>query len=116
MKIQKINIGFRNLHLVCSVGVLPHELEAAQEIVFTVEVTVENFDSDSLEDTVDYVALMECCKEVSKRGHFSLLEKLASEILKELHQKFPILRAKITLEKPGAFSNAASSFVTLEST
>lgn len=107
---QKTTIGFRELSIFCRVGVLPRELEKPQQILVTLEVDVElTLMSDRLEETVDYVALMNLCKHIANEKHYMLLETLAAHILTALERDFPIQRAQITLEKP-----AFSTFVKME--
>lgn len=110
---KKLTLGFRDLCTLCRIGILPNELEEAQEILISLEVDVEVsscFLSDSLEDTVDYTALMRCCKEVAAMRRYNLLETLVWQILTELGEEFPVTRALVTVVKP-AFN---SSFVKME--
>jgi dihydroneopterin aldolase len=114
---QKITLGFRELSVDCSIGVLPHELAAEQKILISLEVDIEiegRLQSDRLEETVDYAALMKRCVEVAKKRHFRLMETLAQEILCTLGEEFPLLRAQITIEKPSALALARASFVRME--
>ncbi len=58
--------------------------------------------SDQLEETIDYVKVVELCKAVMNSPK-SLLEKIALEILKLLHERYPGIRfATVTIEKPEA--------------
>ena len=113
----KMTLGFRELSVLCSIGVLPHELESPQKILISLEVEVEvegRLQSDRLEETVDYAALMHRCVAVAQKRHFRLMETLAQEILHVLGDEFPLLRAEITIEKPSALPMARTSFVKME--
>lgn len=110
-------IGFQELRILCSIGVLPQEKQAIQEIVVTLEVDVEVgecLQSDLLKDTIDYAALVRFCSGVVKKRHYNLLENLAGEIVEGLGRSFPIQRARIEIKKPGAFADAQASFVRME--
>lgn len=110
---KKITLGFADLRTVASIGVLPEELSAPQEILISLEVDLEVsscFQTDSLEDTIDYTALMRACKEVAALRHYNLLETLAWHILHFIGEEFPITRAQITITKP----SASSSYVRME--
>ncbi len=114
---QKMTLGFRELSVLSSIGVMPHELESPQKILLTLEVDVEiegRLQSDRLEETVDYAALMQRCVEVAQKRHFRLMETLAQEILHTLGEEFPIMRAVLTIEKPAALPMAKASFVRME--
>lgn len=100
------------MSLLCSVGVFSHEKENSQEIHISLEVDLEldhPFTSDSLEKTIDYNALMECCRGVAQEKHYQLIETLASRILTCVGEEFPISRALVTIEKI-----ATSTFVKIE--
>ncbi len=115
--ISLLTLGFHELKCPCEIGAHPHERGIEQELLITLEVDIEVtkcLHSDLLEDTVDYTALMRCCSDVAKRRHYHLLETLAWEILVELGETFPLIRAQIKLEKTLTLSPARASFIKME--
>ena len=56
-------------------------------------------DSDSLSDTIDYVAVYQTVKEIVEGKAFSLIERLAIDITKALLEQFPIFRATVRVRK-----------------
>ena len=110
---KKVTLGFRDLRTLTSIGVLPEEIAAPQEILISLEVDLEVsscFQTDSLEDTIDYTALMRACTDVAALRHYNLLETLAWQILNFIGEEFPLTRAQITIVKP----SANSSYVKME--
>lgn len=59
-------------------------------------------DTDDLQDTVDYGAVFEMVRCVVEGGKFNLIEKLASEILREVLIGFPADAVEVTVHKPEA--------------
>ncbi len=57
------------------------------------------FQSDRLEDTVDYAKVRQCVRQSGESRTFALLETLAEHICHTLFQKFPITEIKISVRK-----------------
>jgi dihydroneopterin aldolase/2-amino-4-hydroxy-6-hydroxymethyldihydropteridine diphosphokinase len=72
-----------DLRVMCVIGALPHEREAAQPIRIDLAVGVDLADagrSDELDDTVNYGLLAERVTEMAVASKYVLLERLADEI------------------------------------
>ena len=72
-----------DLRLLCIIGALPHEREAAQPLRVDLSIGVDLRDagrSDELDDTVNYGLVAERIVELASASKHVLLEKLATEI------------------------------------
>ncbi len=56
-------------------------------------------ETDSLKDTVDYVAVFEKIREIVEGKAFSLIESLATHIAKVILDEFPVFRVTIRVRK-----------------
>lgn len=110
-------IGIKQLQVLCVIGVYPHERTIEQTLYIDLKVEADLKAcalSDSLQDTVNYEALAEACRDIAKSGAFHLIETYAAHVLEQLCSRFPITWASITVHKPGALSEAEATFVELE--
>jgi dihydroneopterin aldolase len=98
-------------------GADPGEREHLQpldvDVVLELDMTTARR-SDALSDTVDYATLHASVVRVVASTSFSLLERLGDEIAADLMRDARILRATITLAKPGHLAGATAA-VTVES-
>ena len=100
-KIHLYGMTFSGSH-----GVMPHERETVQR--FIVDVTLhldlgKACESDDVSDTVDYAGVYEVIDKIVTLCKFNLIEKLASEIVKGILIKFPLVdKVDITVKKPFA--------------
>lgn len=56
-------------------------------------------ETDSLKDTVDYVAVFEKIREIVEGKAFSLIESLATHIARVILDEFPVFRVTIRVRK-----------------
>ena len=76
-------IFVKGLMIQASIGVHPHEYEAAQPIVIDVELDMADMDlpkEDQLHETLDYGLVAEKCEELALQAHVQLVETLAERI------------------------------------
>ena len=76
-------IFVKGLMIQASIGVHPHEYEAAQPIVIDVELDMADMDlpkEDRLHETLDYGLVAEKCEEIALKAHVQLVETLAERI------------------------------------
>lgn len=80
------------------------------DVDLTIELDLEAArHSDELTDTVDYALLHErICTVVAQTSH-ALLERLASDLLEAAFRDARVLRAEVTLSKPGILGGATPS-------
>lgn len=83
-------------------GVTDREQRHAQPIMVDLTLRCPNqhaFQSDKLEDTVDYAAVTKSVKAVNEDRTFTLLEALTERICQQLFRDFPVTHIKIWVRK-----------------
>ena len=112
----------RGLELRASLGVHPHEKAAPQRVVVGVELAVRDeaapsgMGEDDLRRTVDYSAVVRAARAIVAEGHTLLVETLAERLAAAALADRRVVRARVTVEKPDAFAEAASVGVSVERT
>jgi 7,8-dihydroneopterin aldolase/epimerase/oxygenase len=112
----------RGLELRASLGVHPHEKAAPQRVVVGVELAVRDeaapsgVGEDDLRRTVDYSAVVQAARAIAAGGHTLLVETLAERIAAAALADPRVVRARVTVEKPDAFAEAAGVGVSVERT
>ncbi len=110
-------IGFNHHKIDCIIGVYPDERLKAQTIYVDLKVEIDFSkcsQSDQITDTVNYEALAQICTELACRGRYQLLEVYAVEALREMLNRFDILKAWIRIKKPAGLPTADYTSVELE--
>ena len=112
----------RGLELRALLGVHPHEKAAPQRVVVGVELAVRDeaapsgVGEDDLRRTVDYSALVRAARTIVAEGHTLLVETLAERLAVAALADPRVVRARVSVEKPDAFVEAASVGVSVERT
>lgn len=112
----------RGLEMTARLGVHPHEKAAPQRVVIGIELAVwdesapDGIGPDALERVVDYQALVNVARGVVAQGHVLLVETLAETIAAAALRDSRVLSARVTIEKPNAFPDAAAVGVVIERT
>lgn len=112
----------RGLELRALLGVHPHEKAAPQRVVVGVELAVRDeaapsgVGEDDLRRTVDYSAVVRAAASIVAEGHTLLVETLAEKIALAALADPRVERARVSVEKPDAFAEAASVGVLVERT
>jgi len=91
------NMSFYGFH-----GVSSAEKETGRRFEVDCELEVDLAtpgNSDSLVDTVDYVAVFNKIKDIVEGRAFSLIEKLATTLADEILKEFPVFRTTIRVRK-----------------
>jgi dihydroneopterin aldolase len=110
----------RGLAVQARLGVHPHEKAAPQRVVIGVELAVEDdaapaaVGADDMRRVVDYERVVKAARAVAASGHTLLVETLAERIAEAALADRRVLRARVTVEKPDAFTDAASVGVSIE--
>lgn len=110
----------RGLELRASLGVHPHEKAAPQRVVIGVELAVRDeaapswVGEDDLRRTVDYAAVVRAARSIVAEGHTLLVETLAERLALAALADPRVVRARVCVEKPDAFAEAASVGVSVE--
>ena len=110
----------RGLALQARLGVYAHEKAAPQRVVIAVELAVEDdsapaaIGTDDLRRVVDYERIVKAARAAAADGHTLLVETLAERVAVAALADPRVLRARVTVEKPDAFPDAATVGVTIE--
>ncbi len=116
---QKTIVRIDRLKLPLFIGVLPHEREAAQSVVISIDMTVNIPDrpSEAGQDHVSYAPIVEYLQSVSEsKRHIDLVEELADEIFAQLFKDARVEAVRVEAIKPEIFSQAAGVGVVIERT
>lgn len=108
----------RQYRLQGSIGVLPVEKEALQDIIIDVECTIDArrpAQTDCLQNTLDYASLKSCLCAVVKTRHYDLVETLAMRLLSQIHCQFQVQWVRVSVGKPEAFSDTMLAGVVVDS-
>jgi 7,8-dihydroneopterin aldolase/epimerase/oxygenase len=82
-------------------GVTDEERAQPQPFLYDVRLEVtEAARSDRLEDTVDYVAVADCIKQISDGRQFHLLEALAAAVADTLIERYSVEAVRVRVRKP----------------
>ncbi len=110
----------RGLALQARLGVYPHEKAAPQRVIIGVELAVEDeaapasVGADDLRRVVDYERLVLAARTAASDGHTLLVETLAERIALAALTDPRVVRARVSVEKPDAFPDAATVGVVIE--
>lgn len=101
-------IYIRGLRVEAVVGVYDWERSLERPLLFDLELGVDTREaasSDRVRDAVDYAAVAELVRDIAHSLQPQLLETLAEKIARSLFESFPILSARIGIDKPGAVAD-----------
>jgi 7,8-dihydroneopterin aldolase/epimerase/oxygenase len=110
----------RGLEFRALLGVHPHEKAAPQRVVVGVELAVRDeaapsgVGEDDLRRAVDYSKVVAAARSIVAGGHTLLVETLAEKIALAALADPRVLRARVSVEKPDAFPDAAGVGVSVE--
>lgn len=110
-------VGFEHYLIECVIGAYAEERLAPQRIYidFKAEVDFSRCAAtDELKETLDYFSAAQLCAEVAQKGRYFLLEKLASDLLKEMAARYGIRWGWIKVKKPCPFPSVDWAYVELE--
>ena len=118
------HVFIRDMQLMASIGVHPHELAAPQRIRINIDLGVEDDGArplsrlpvgrDVLSRVVDYEALADSVRAIVSAGHVRLVETLAERIAEACLTDRRVHFVRIRLEKLDVFADAASAGVEIE--
>jgi dihydroneopterin aldolase len=111
------HVFVRDLEICTYVGVHPHEKEAPQKIIVSIDLTVledGKVEDDHIDEVVCYEKLIDKVKAIAASGHFNLIELMAEHFAETALGDPRVLGARVRIEKPEAFSDARSVGVEIE--
>ena len=106
-------IFIKDLALEMSIGVTPSEHTQRQRVLVSASafcnVSRVAAQSDRLEDTVPYDALIEHIRNLSQSRHFNLVESFAEEIAEKILANQAVQGVYVCIEKPDVFAGNPAS-------
>lgn len=113
-------VFLRDMILMGSVGIYPHEHSTPQRLRINVELLVRDPGGDGAEDTdrldrvVDYERLARTVRAIVTAGHVKLVETLAERMATAALADPRVLRARVRVEKLDVFPDAEAAGVEVE--
>lgn len=107
----------KDLEIRTVIGVHDEEKRAPQRVLVNVELAVREdgpFESDRLEDVVDYSAVVARIEAIAAAGHVNLVETLAERVAAGCLADPKVLAARVRIEKPDVIANARGVGVEIE--
>lgn len=111
------HVFVRDLEITTMVGVHPHEKEAPQRVIVSIDLTVledGKVEDDHIDEVVCYEKLITRVKAIAASGHYNLIELMAEHFAEAALVDRRVLGARVRIEKPEAFSDAHSVGVEIE--
>lgn len=100
------------LRLQASVGILEHELRAAQPLLISIEVLLADTavvpPADTVAHVFDYRHLRDAALAEAQCGHINMLETLAGRIVARLLAHDAVRSARVRVDKPSIFNDCDS--------
>ncbi len=109
-------IRIKNLKVKTIIGIYKFEEKIQRQLIFNAELEIKKSkapQSDKIKDTVDYDDIIKIIKNIAKK-RFSLIEKMAEEITKEIMKNKIIWRCKLEIDKTKLYDDVDSCSVTIE--
>lgn len=111
------HIFIENLEIDCVVGVFAHERVQRQTLRFDIEVGMQNlggFQSDRLDETVDYAQVAQLVRDELSATSFKLLERLADHLADCIAERFDVNRVRLRIAKGAIVPGASRVGVVLD--
>jgi D-erythro-7,8-dihydroneopterin triphosphate epimerase len=109
-------VTINDLKVKAHIGIEPRELKSAQDVLLDISFEYDArcaARSDDIASAVDYKAMSEGIRAFLARSRFSLLEKMAHEVLKIVTADKRVKAASVTVTKPQALRGASGVSVTV---
>ena len=114
---KNYRIFVRDLEMIASVGVHEFEKVRPQRIRVSIDLSVGPRPPDAT-DTVDtvlsYENIVKAIRAIVATGHFHLIETLAERVAAECLKHYTVASAKVKIEKPDIFPDAATVGIEIE--
>ena len=117
LSMEKITI--KDIKLVGFHGLYDYEKRDGVNLGFDVELFFENQinnSDDNINETINYIEVIDIIKRVNSSGSFDLLETLCNKILNEIMKLFSPLKVVVRVRKFELPVDAELSFVEIEMT
>ena len=110
-------VFIKGLKAASVIGCYDWERDIRQTLVIDLELKADfsrAADTDALEDALDYAAISQRIISVCEASRFQLLEALSEHLARLLLAEFAITGLRLTINKPGAVSEAEAVGVVIE--
>ena len=102
-------IYIEDLRLLARLGIYPHEIAAAQEILISASVWVDKKPlGEDIENTVSYATLAEIARRIVRSHHF-LVETVVEEMIREIRVLPGVRAGRVDCRKLHAVTGADAS-------
>lgn len=111
------HVFVRDLVVKALIGIHEHEKKAPQKLVINVDLSVTDTGpdhADEISNVVCYEKVVNAIKAIVESGHVNLVETLAEKIASGILENPHVHGARIRIEKPDAFVDAASVGIEIE--
>jgi dihydroneopterin aldolase len=110
-------IFIRDLEMIASVGVYQFEKVKPQRIRVSIDLMVgprPTDATDTIDNVLSYENVVKAVRAIVATGHFHLIETLAERIAAECLGHYTVISAKVKIEKPDIFPDAATVGIEIE--
>ena len=102
------SIFFRDIELLCKIGVYEHERRNPQRVIINLKLILSNELSpknDKIDETLNYDIVYRKIKDITSSQHFNLVETLANQIFKYLKSLNKISDLTVSVAKPDIYKD-----------
>ena len=100
------SIFFRDIELLCKIGVYEHERRNPQRVIINLKLILSNELSpknDKIDETLNYDIVYRKIKDITSSQHFNLVETLANQIFKNLKSLNKVSDLTVSVAKPDIY-------------
>ena len=116
------HVFVRDMVLVASIGIYPHEHESRQRVRINIDLGVADeaaragttVGTDEISRVVDYEKIANRARTIVSAGHTRLVETLAERIAESCLANVRVLSVRVRVEKLDIFADATSAGVEIE--
>jgi len=105
---KKQEIYFKNIEIMCNIGVYKHEKEKPQRVIVNIKILLSdivNPKNDKINETLNYNLVYTKIKEIAKSQHFNLVETLANLIFNYVITFEKITHLSVSISKPDIYGD-----------
>ena len=101
-------VSVDDIRIEAFIGIHGHEKNRRQSLIIGARLDIVPPKQDAIAETIDYNAIVEHCRALADEG-ISLIETFATRLARALIADPRVLRAAVTVTKPGALPNGTAS-------
>lgn len=112
-----MRVFIRDLELMMSVGIYPHEKTARQPVLFNLDLAVSELGTEApkqIDEVVCYDTIVKNIKALVQDTHYDLVETLAEDVAARCLDNKKIVKVRVRVEKTRAIREAAGVGVEIE--